>query len=88
MRTLKNECTRRLVLVPFRRSGITRELRFWSGWYNAERPHETLAVRTPDEVYFGRRSACRAPRFEPRARWLRRSPCATPQALIRGRPGT
>ena len=87
MRTLKSECTRRLVVVPFRRGEFVRELTLWKGCYNAERPHEALAARTPDEVYFGRRPACRTPRFEPRARWPRRSPCAAPHALIRGRPG-
>ena len=33
---------------------------------------------TPDEIYFHRRLACRAPRFEPRPRWPRRSICAAP----------
>jgi hypothetical protein len=47
-----------------------------------------LEVATPDEVYFGGFPANRRPRFEPRARWPRRSPCATPHALARGRPGT
>ena len=40
-----------------------------------------------EEVYFHRRPACRSPRYEPRARWPRRAPCAGPHALIRGRPG-
>jgi len=31
--------------------------------------------------------ACRRPRFEPRPRWPRRSPCAAPHALVRGQPG-
>ncbi len=31
--------------------------------------------------------AGRAPRFEPRTRWPRRSPCASPHTLIRGQPG-
>jgi len=87
MRTLKSECTRRLLLVPFRRAAFVRELSLWSGWYNAERPHEALTTRTPDEVYFRRRPACRSPRYEPRARWPRGAPCARPHALIRGRPG-
>ena len=87
MRTIKNECTRRLVLVPFRRANFIRELSLWTAWYNADRPHEALVARTPDEVYFNRRPACRSPRFEPRSRWPRRAPCARPHALIRGRPG-
>jgi hypothetical protein len=87
MRTLKSECTRRLVLVPFRRAEFVKELNLWSGWYNADRPHEALAARSPDEVYFHRRPACRSPRFEPRVRWPRSAPCAGHHALIRGRPG-
>ena len=87
MRTLKSECMRRLVLVPFRCADFLRELSLWRDWYNTQRPHETLGVRTPDETYFRRRPACRAPRFEPRARWPRGSPCAGPHALVRGRPG-
>jgi putative transposase len=87
MKTLKNECTRRLALVSFRRSEFVRELSLWAAWYNGNRPHETLRAKTPDEVYFGKRPACRAPRFEPRTQWPRRSPCAAPHVLIRGRPG-
>ena len=87
MRTLKSECTRRLVLVPFRRSNFVRELTLWSSWYNGDRPHEALAARNPDEVYFHRRPTCRAPRYEPRVRWPRGATCAGPHALIRGRPG-
>jgi hypothetical protein len=44
-------------------------------------------ARTLDEMYFGIFPACRRPRFEPRARWPRRSPCAQPHALVRGQPG-
>ena len=87
MRTLKSECTRRLVLVPFRTADFLRELELWRDWHNAYRPHETLGVRTPDEVSFRRRPACRAPRYEPRARWPRGSTCAGPHAVVRGRPG-
>ncbi len=86
IRTIKNEATRR-ILVPYRLAAFQRELSFFLGWYNAQRPHTFLDARTPDEVYFGRRPACRRPRFEPRPRWPRRSPCAGPQALVRGRPG-
>ena len=86
IRTIKTECTRR-ILVPYRLAEFQRELSFFVRWYNGERPHGFLEARTPDEVNFGRRAACRAPRFEPRARWPRRSPCAGPQTLVRGRPG-
>ena len=86
IRSLKNECTRR-ILVPYRLAEFQRELAAFVSWYNGDRPHSGLATRTPDEVYFGRRPRCRAPRFEPRPRWPKRSPCAGPQALVRGRPG-
>jgi transposase InsO family protein len=39
MRTLKSECTRRLVLVPLRRAAFVTELALWRNWYNADRPH-------------------------------------------------
>ena len=52
-----------------------------------KRPHETLRARTPDETYFHCRPACLAPRLEPRPQWPRKSPCAGPRALVRGRPG-
>jgi len=86
IRTLKNEAMRR-ILVHFRNASFRREVSLFLTWYNVYRPHTTLGVRTPDEVYFGRQPACRSPRFEPRPRWPRRSPCAAPHALIRARPG-
>ena len=87
IRTLKTECTRRLTIVPYHLAAVEQELTFFCSWYNAHRPHSRLGAATPDEVYHHRRPACGAPRFEPRARWPRRSPCASPQALIRGQPG-
>ena len=87
IRTFKTECTRRLAVVPFRQAKLKKEIALWRGWHNAYRPHEALGARTPDEVYFHRRPACRAPRFEPRPHWPRPSRCAGPQVHIRGRPG-
>jgi hypothetical protein len=55
-------------------------------WYNQHRPHMTLGVKTPDEVYFHRFPANRRPRIEPRPAWPRGSPCALPNALIAGKP--
>ncbi len=86
IRTTKNECTRR-ILVPYRLAEFQREISLYAAWYNGDRPHAGLETRTPDEVYFHRRPACRAPRFEPRPRWPRCSPCAGPNTLTRGRPG-
>jgi hypothetical protein len=87
IRTLKNECTRRLVTVPYRFTAFKQELALYLSWYNRHRPHTRLGGLTPDEVYYHRRPTIRSPRFEPRPRWPRRSPCATPRTLIRGRPG-
>jgi putative transposase len=87
IRSLKSECTRLLPVVPLARTPFARELDQYIAWYNAERPHSRFGARTPDEIYFGSFPACRRPRFEPRQRWPRRSRCATPHALIRGRPG-
>jgi len=87
IRTLKNECTRRLIAVPYRLAAFDQDLGLYFTWYNGLRPHTRLAGATPDEVYYHRRPAVRAPRFEPRPRWPRRSPCATPRTLIRGQPG-
>jgi transposase InsO family protein len=84
--TIKTGCTR-LFLVPYRRDHFLRELVYHAHWYNRFRPHTTLGGRTPHEVYEGLGPANRAPRFEPRARWPRGSPCAAPQTLIKGRPG-
>lgn len=86
IRTVKAEGIR-WILVTFDLDAFQRDLSIFSLWYNAERSHNTLASRTPDEVYFGKRPACLAPRWEPRPRWPRRSPCAAPRVSIRGRPG-
>jgi putative transposase len=87
IRTLKQSCTRVLPVLPLLRRSFQRELQLFQRWFNQERPHSTLAGATPDEVYFGRRHACRAPRFEPRVAWPRGSPCARPQVLVKGQPG-
>jgi hypothetical protein len=86
IRSMKNECTRRL-LVPYQRESVRRELALYVEWYNGYRPHEWLGATTPDEVYFDRDRASDAPRIEPRPRWPRGSPCAAPQAEVRGDVG-
>ena len=68
IRTIKVECTRRLVLVPFRLAAFRQELALYVSWYNVHRPHGWLRGATPDELYHRRRWASRAPRFEPRLR--------------------
>ena len=52
IRSMKHECTRRLV-VPPRRERTRREIAFYVECYNAYHPHSALGVRTPDEVYNG-----------------------------------
>ncbi|HEX5042902.1 MAG TPA: DDE-type integrase/transposase/recombinase [Candidatus Polarisedimenticolaceae bacterium] len=86
IRSVKRECTR-VIHVALRPDAFQRELEAYVAWFNAERPHTFLGGATPDEVYFKRMPACRKPRLEPRVRWPRRSPCASPHALVRGRPG-
>jgi len=85
--TIKHECTRQLLTVPYRLAAFKEELALYLSWYNGNRPHTRLGAVTPDEVYHHRRPASRGPRFEPRPRWPRPSPCASPQTLIRGQPG-
>jgi transposase InsO family protein len=87
IRTLKESGIRLLPVVSLLRRSFQRELHSYRRWYNQERPHTTLAGATPEEVYFTRRPACRAPRFEPRPAWPRGSPCAGPTVLVKGQPG-
>jgi hypothetical protein len=76
-----------LPLVPYRREAFLKELLATVEWYNQARPHTWLGGKTPNEVYFHAFPANRRPRFEPRAKWPRGSPCAKPWALVRGSPG-
>jgi putative transposase len=87
IRTMKELLRLQLPLTPLRHESFRRELALVLGWYNTHRPHMSLAAKTPDEAYFRRHPANRSPRFEPRPRWPRGSPCAKPHALVRGKPG-
>jgi hypothetical protein len=75
------------VLYQFPRAAFRRELNHILTWYNESRQHSTLRCRTSNEVDHGRFPAVRKPRYEPRSRWPRGSPCACPWALVRGKPG-
>ena len=86
IRTLK-ESMRSLTGIPLRRRLFHLEVGRAISWYNADRPHTTLKGATPDEVYAGRRPACKRPRFEPRPAWPRGARCAKPQVLVKGQPG-
>ena len=66
IRSLKQECTRRLVLVPLVHATFRRELAMYGEWYNHSRPHTHLFGRTPQEVLTGRPAKRR--RFETRPR--------------------
>ena len=66
---MKQECTRCL-LVPTSLAAMRRELSLYATWYNTERPHMTLAGKTPREVYAGRK--VRRRRLEPRPNWPHR----------------
>ena len=39
IRTMKAECTRRLLLTPLRRESFRQELDLFATWYNEHRPH-------------------------------------------------
>jgi len=84
IRSMKTECTRRLAIVPVRLASMVAELERYLAWFNESRPHEALGGRTPNEIYFRRVPKNTRPRLEPRPDWPRRSPCAAPQARIRG----
>ena len=64
--------------------GIKRQPRYHEHsvvWlYDNHRPHTTLNVATPNEVYHDLLPACEQPRFEPRPRWPSTSTCASPRA--------
>ena len=85
-RTMKVECTR-LILIPFRRGTMVGELELFFNWYNDHRPHTTIEIRTPKEIYHDLSPACEQPRLEPRPRWPRSSPCASPQAPMKSTRG-
>jgi putative transposase len=86
MRSLKVECTRRTI-VPMELDAMRLEIALYVVWYNQHRPSQALGGRTPQEVYEALPPANRGRRLEPRAQWPRRSPCASPQAGIRGERG-
>jgi transposase InsO family protein len=68
MLTLKDECTRR-ILVPYSIDAMRVEVARFLCWYAEVRPHEGLGGRTPSEVYENRVPARDGPRFEPRPRY-------------------
>jgi len=77
----------RQVTISEDQTHFEQELRRIVDWYNEHCPHNTLDGKTPNEVYFLRPAANERPRFEPRERWPRGSPCAKPQVDIDGTAG-
>jgi transposase InsO family protein len=77
----------RLATIPEEQSRYEQEASLIIDWYNEHRPHNTLDDKTLNEVYFFRQAANEQPRYEPRERWPRGSPCARPQAEVAGEPG-
>ena len=73
--------------MPLRLDAMRQTIASYVKWYAEHRPHTALGGRTPLEVYRGLAPANEAPRFEPRARWPRRSACAKPVAPVQGRCG-
>ena len=74
--------------MPFGMRAMRHELACYATWFNEYRPHMALGGRTPVEVYRGLPPANEASRFEPRARWPRKSRYAAPTAPVKGRAGT
>jgi putative transposase len=67
IRTLKTECTRRII-IPFNLKQFYAEITLYLRWYNEHRPHSSLGGRTPNEVSENRIPVKGSPRFETRPR--------------------
>ena len=52
IRTIKTECTRRLVAVPYRLADFEKELGLYFSWYAGHRPHTRLRSATPGRGLF------------------------------------
>ena len=87
IKSMKNEGTRK-IRVPLRLDAMRREMSYYVYWYNHFRPHSYLEGETPYEVYGDITPANSKPRYEPRSRWPRGSPCASPLTKIMGKKGS
>lgn len=74
-------------LTPSTWRAVGKELALFADGKDPERPHAAFEGGSPDAIYFGRASANRRPRVEPRPRWPPDAGCAGPQARVRARPG-
>ena len=84
-RTMKESF--RLIVGPEAQAKFERGLGLMIKWYNEHRARDTLAGKTPNEVYFSRPASNEQSRLEPRRRQPRGSRCAQPLAGIEGKPG-
>ena len=84
--SLKNECTRR-ILMTLRKSVFSRELGWFADWFNEYRPHSGVDGSTPNELYHGISPARQRSRYEPRTRWPQSAPCAAPRVPVAGSCG-
>jgi hypothetical protein len=82
VRILKEEWLRRIT-VPLRREEIRKKVTLFLSWFEQFRPHQGLGGSTPHEVYCGLNPANEKPRYEPRPKWPKDSPCAMPDAKRR-----
>jgi putative transposase len=86
IKSLKVEALRRIWIWGVEQMRV--ELEAYAVWYNASRPHQALAGRTPNEVYEGVTPARDGPRFEPRKRFpLGNKPAKRAPAGVRGKRG-
>ena len=51
MKSLKNECTRKIILIPYDIDEMRQELTLCCTWYNQFRPREYLKSKAPQEAY-------------------------------------
>jgi hypothetical protein len=76
------------VLIPYGVEAMARLVEGYRGGYNQHRPHMALGGKTPDEVFYGRRSVRELPRYEPRPRFpLGRPPARGAPVAVRGKRG-
>jgi transposase InsO family protein len=68
-RSMKEECFRRLSVVPFALAAFEAELDAYCVWYVEHRPHAALAGSTPADVRHGLTPASQLPTLEPRPRF-------------------
>jgi len=71
IRTLKEGCTRQIVVLS-RRQDFRNHIGWFLFWYNEFRPHMTLEGKTPSEVYHARPPANEQPRIRAHAGRSRR----------------